>query len=151
MDAHLNVAFVVGGDVADDRETEPRATGVAAAGPIDAVEALEDPVEVLGGDADAAVVHARAPTSSAVDGADTNTLAPAFAVLDRVVDQIADRRDELASIAEHGERRVGLVEVDPDVALLGARRASGSTALAQRRRARCTGSRTARPPSSIRD
>ena len=43
---HEHVAAVVGGDVADDRQAEPGAAGVAAAGPVDAVEALEDAVEV---------------------------------------------------------------------------------------------------------
>ena len=55
--AHGDVAAVVGGDVADDRQAEAGAAGVAAAGPVDAVEALEDAVEVAGRNADALVVH----------------------------------------------------------------------------------------------
>ena len=49
---HPDLAVVVGGDVAHDRQTEPGATGVPAARPIDAVEPLEDPVEVARRDAD---------------------------------------------------------------------------------------------------
>ena len=53
--AHGDLAAVVGGDVADDGQAEPGAAGVAAAGPVDPVEALEDAVEVAGRDADALV------------------------------------------------------------------------------------------------
>ena len=44
-------ALVVAGHVADDRETEAGATGRAAAPVVDPVEALEDALEVAGGDA----------------------------------------------------------------------------------------------------
>ena len=43
---------MVRGDVADDREPEPRAAGVAAAGLVDPVEALEDAVDVASGNPD---------------------------------------------------------------------------------------------------
>ena len=42
-------------DVLDDRQAQAGAAELAAAGPIDAVEPLEDPREVLGGDAAAAI------------------------------------------------------------------------------------------------
>ena len=59
-------------DVADDREPESGAAGLAAARPIDAVEALEDPFEIARRDPDAVVAHddrdavvdPRAPTST---------------------------------------------------------------------------------------
>ena len=50
-----DVAAVRLGDVADDREPEPGAAGAAAAGLVDAVEALEDPLEVARRDPDAVV------------------------------------------------------------------------------------------------
>ena len=53
VDVHR--AAVVGGHVAHDRQTEAGAAGLAAAGPVDAVEALEDAVEVARRDADAVV------------------------------------------------------------------------------------------------
>ena len=45
-------------DVAGDGEAEAGAAGLAGAGLVDAVEALEDAGEVLGGDARAEVAHA---------------------------------------------------------------------------------------------
>ena len=54
---HPDLAAVVGGDVADDRQAETGAAGLAAAGPVDPVEALEDALEVALGDADAVVGH----------------------------------------------------------------------------------------------
>ena len=48
---------MVRGDVADDGQAEPGAAGVAAAGAVDPVEALEDALEVAAGDADAVVAH----------------------------------------------------------------------------------------------
>ena len=55
LDRHR--AAVVGGDVAHDGQAEAGAAGLAAAGPVDAVEALEDAVEVGGRDADAVVAR----------------------------------------------------------------------------------------------
>ena len=54
---HPHLAAVVGGDVAHDRQPETGAAGLAAAGPVDPVEALEDPLEVAGRDADAVVAR----------------------------------------------------------------------------------------------
>ena len=56
----LDVAVVVGGDVAHDRKPEPGAAGVAAPAVVDPVEALEDALEVTGGDADALVLDVEA-------------------------------------------------------------------------------------------
>ena len=52
---HPYVAAVGGGDVLDDREAEAGAAGGAVPGRVDAVEALEDPVELVVRDADALV------------------------------------------------------------------------------------------------
>ena len=46
--------------MAHDGEPEPGAPGVPAPTVVDPVEALEDPVEVAGGNADAAVLHREA-------------------------------------------------------------------------------------------
>ena len=44
-------------DVAHDREPEPGPAGLAASGAVDAVEALEDPLEIARRDPDAVVAH----------------------------------------------------------------------------------------------
>ena len=54
---HGDLAAVRLGDVADDRQPEPGAAGVAAAGAVDPVEAFEDALEVAGRDADAVIAH----------------------------------------------------------------------------------------------
>ena len=55
MGLDSDLADVVRGDVADDREAEPCAAGLSAAGTVDSVEPLEDALEVALGDADALV------------------------------------------------------------------------------------------------
>src|SRR5262249_61067567 len=45
------------GDVLHDREPQPRATALAATGLIDAIETLEDPLEVVMRNANALVAH----------------------------------------------------------------------------------------------
>ena len=52
-----DLAAVGGGDVLDDRQPEAGAAGGAVPGRVDAVEALEDPVDLAGRDADALVGH----------------------------------------------------------------------------------------------
>src|SRR5437879_5534590 len=52
---HRDLPAVRGGHVLDDRETEARAARGTGAGRVDAVEALEDALLVLVGDADALV------------------------------------------------------------------------------------------------
>ena len=63
----LDPALVVAGDVADDREAEPGAAGRPAPAVVDPVEALEDPLEVAGRDADP-LVGTATTTVVAVDG-----------------------------------------------------------------------------------
>ena len=80
---------------------EPGAAGVAAAGPVDAVEALEDPVDGRGRDADAVVGdHELDPARPRRATRDLHAAAGSL-YLTRVLDQVAERRDELAAIAEH--------------------------------------------------
>ena len=100
---------------------EPGAAGLAAAGPVDPVEALEDAVEVAGRDADAVVGdHAARPIGRRVrphlDGR------AGVGVLHAVLEEVGQRRHELAAVAEHGEAPRRLVDDDVDVALVGERR-----------------------------
>ena len=60
-------------DVAHDRQTEPGAAGVAAARPVDPVEALEDPLEVARRDPDAVIAHRRARRRSPTTRAPIST------------------------------------------------------------------------------
>ena len=118
-DCTSDLASVVGGHVAHDGQPEPGAARLAAAGPVDAVEALEDPVEVAGRDADARVGDDAVDDTVRRRCVDTHDLAARLAVLHRVVDQVAERRHELAAVAQDDDLVGGLVEIDPDVALLG--------------------------------
>src|SRR5918996_3103454 len=52
---HLDPAAVQLGDVFGDGEAEPGPAGLSRSGPVHAIEALEDPREVPGGDPDAGV------------------------------------------------------------------------------------------------
>ncbi len=54
---HVDPPLVVVGHVANDRKAEPGPAGVTAAAVVDPVEALEDPVEVAGRDADPVIGH----------------------------------------------------------------------------------------------
>src|SRR3954447_20867507 len=54
---HRDLPAVRGGHMLDDRETESRSARGTGAGRVDAVEALEDALLVLVGDADALVGH----------------------------------------------------------------------------------------------
>ena len=77
-------------DVLDDGESEARPTEVAAARLVDAIEALEQPRDVLSGDARPLVVHADHDLAADhVHGDDDG--APVRAVLHRVVDEVDDR------------------------------------------------------------
>src|SRR6187401_386656 len=91
---------MVGGDVAHDRQPEPGAARVTAPGLVDAVEPLEDPVDVAGGDADALVGdHDLDPTlGDARAHLDHTTV---LAVLHRILHEVADRRHELALVGAH--------------------------------------------------
>src|SRR5688500_6717897 len=99
------------GDVAHDGQSEPCAAGLAAPGLIDAVEALEDPLEVPGGDPDAPVGHRddRVIPTADLDG-DGRV---AVGVLDRVLQQVGDGGNELRRITG-GPHDVGANHVDVD-------------------------------------
>src|SRR5205085_9497304 len=111
-------APVVGGNVTDDRQAQPGAAGLPAAGPVDAVEALEDPFEVTGGDADALVGHAH-HDPLALDGGLQFDHRSRLRVLDGVVEQVDDGRDHLALVAEDEGRIRGCGDQDLDVTLGG--------------------------------
>ena len=67
---------VVARHVTDDRQTETGTAGLPRAGPVDAVEALEDPVEITIGDPDAVVVDDQFDAVAVAFGADTSTSPP---------------------------------------------------------------------------
>ena len=91
--------------MADDRQTEARAAGVPAPRPVDAVEALEDAVEVAGRDADPVVGdHQLDPRDPRRGHAHLDARAR-LAVLDGVLDEVAERRAELAAIAADVDAR----------------------------------------------
>ena len=86
-------------------EAEAGTTGGAAARLVDAVEALEDALEVAARDADPV---RRAPRSRRVAverGARPSTGLPGFRVLHRVVEQVGDRAHHLAAVAR--DQRAG--------------------------------------------
>ena len=135
--------MVVRCHVADDREAEAGASGLAAPTAVDAVEALEDALEVVGGDAHAPVGH-RQPHDRAAEhergvsrrgwptlvvglGPGLDDLAgdrhdgALGGVGDGVLEQGVEGADELAAIADDGHRRVELLDVEADGAVLGAR------------------------------
>src|SRR5512134_698058 len=74
-------------DVLHDGEPQPGPPGVAGTLLVDAVETLEDPAEVLRGDADPVVLDAEADPASPRRGADADRPAAAV-VLDGVVDEV---------------------------------------------------------------
>ena len=76
---------------------------VPAARSVDTVEALEDPVEVASGDADALVGDHDLDRLVVDTGAHLDDVA-VVAVLDGVLDQVADRRDELAAVGAQPNR-----------------------------------------------
>ena len=93
-----DVAAVRLGDVADDRETETGTAGVAAARPVDPVEALEDAFEVARRDPDPVVAHGEHEPVADDVGTDLDRLVRAR-VLDRVVEQVHERAAHLAAVA----------------------------------------------------
>ena len=96
----------------DDREAEAGAAGGAVPGGVDAVEPLEDPVELLGRDADAAVGDADVDGRLAGARRDDHG-GPLGGVGDRVRDQVADGDGDLLAVAEqHQPVRAVLHEVD---------------------------------------
>lgn len=86
----------------DDRETEARAARLAGAGRVDAVEALEDALLVLVGDADALVGHGDLDELSAGRGHPAGGYAHPGAgrgVVHGVLDEVAEGGGELAAVA----------------------------------------------------
>ncbi len=112
---HRDLPAVRGGHVFHDREAQPRAAGGTGAGGVDAVEALEDALLVLVGDADALVGHGDLDQVPAGlrDRTDRDAHAGAGGrVVDRVLDQVAECGGELSTVA-------------PDPQALGARGGHG--------------------------
>ena len=112
---------MVARDVANDREPEAGPTGAARPRPVDAVEALEDPVEVTARDADAGIGDAqlhRPVRAGPRRGEDD--LGPRRRVLDRVVQQVEQCRDELAPIDVDPQRGIG-IDDDGDLRLVRSR------------------------------
>ena len=95
-----HVAAVVLHDVLDDREAEAAASGVAAARGVDPEEALEHPVALVLGDADALIRHR--DLDDAVVGTDPDADARSVGrVLDGVGDQVVHGGHQKLLIPEH--------------------------------------------------
>src|SRR5438034_11740269 len=80
---HGDLALVSLGDVPHDGQPEAGAAGGPAAGAVDSVETLEDPLQVAGRDPDAVVAH-RDGHGEPLDLGRELDLASLFGVLDRV-------------------------------------------------------------------
>ena len=91
--------------MADDRQSQPRAPGVAAAGSVDSVEALEDSRPLVRGDADALVRDGN-KQASLVAGHGHIHLAAGIAELHGVVKKVEQRRLELDARTPHSRLRV---------------------------------------------
>src|SRR3954468_10463403 len=89
-----DAAAVVVGDVADDGEAEAGAARVSGTGAVDAVEPLEDAVEVARRDADAVVAHVELPPAVVFAHLALHRRA-GVGVLHRVLDQVVQRRRQL--------------------------------------------------------
>src|SRR5262249_36600900 len=114
---HRHVAAVVRGHVADDGETETGAARLAAAGPVDSVEPLEDPVEVTRRDADAVVADLDVDPRPSGPGGNLHDRSGA-GVLDAVLDEVGERRHGLTPVANRPESPRRLVDLDPDVVVV---------------------------------
>src|SRR6478735_2482255 len=86
------------GDVTHDREPQTGATRVTTAGLVDAIEALEDALEVATGNTDPVVTDHDDDIVAVPFGLDRNHLA-GLRVLHCVVEQVDDRADDLPAIA----------------------------------------------------
>src|SRR5437764_13127969 len=84
---HGDLALVGLGNVPHDGQPEAGAAGGPAARTVDTVEALEDPLQVTGGDADAMVPH-RDRHGEPFDLGCEVDLAAFFGVLDGVVEEV---------------------------------------------------------------
>src|SRR5262245_59912991 len=109
---------MIRGDMADDGQAGPGAAGVAAAGAVDPVEALEDPFEVAAGDADAVVAHGDVDPGAVGASPDVDRVAR-LAVLHGVVQEVRHGGHQLAAVPHHGEPGRRRLHFDLDAALLG--------------------------------
>lgn len=107
---HRDLPAVRGGHVLDDREPQTRAAGGTGAGEVHAVEALEDALLVLVGDADALIGHGDLDVVSAGCGHPAGGYAHS-GTGGRVVDGVLDK------VAQGGGQ---LTPVPPDVQVGGA-------------------------------
>src|SRR5947207_3406971 len=114
---HGDAAAVVLSDVADDREAEAGAAGVSRTSAVDPVEALEDPREVAGGNADPGVRYLHPRLAGGRADAHANG-ATGVRRADRVVDEVPDEQGEIARGAAHALRRPD-VELEREAGLLG--------------------------------
>ena len=103
--------------MAHHRQAEARSAAGAAAASVDPVEALENAVQILARYPDSTVADLDSDVT--VGLCDSNRDLPTIGVgeLDRVVQQIEDRRGELTTVAAHQEIPVRQSDLDPDVAL----------------------------------
>ena len=115
----------------------PGAAGRARAAAIDAIEALGQPRNVLGRDADARVGHREHAGAVRVDAPCERDRAARRRVADRVADEVAERARELVAAAE--DRR-GVADVERDVVL------PLATAPSPRRTARAAAARSRTAP-----
>lgn len=103
---HGDLPAVRGGHVLHDRQPQSRTAGGTGASGVDAVEALEDALLVLVGDADALVgdgdldVLPAGRVHPAGGYADAGT---GGRVVDRVLDEVAERGGELAAVSPYAQ------------------------------------------------
>ncbi len=90
-----------------DRQTETDPAQVAAAGLIEPGEALEDPLELVGGHAAARVGHHDRHQVALPPGAQLDLVARA-GVLDRVLDQRVQGKPKAVGVADDGRRLDGV-------------------------------------------
>ena len=88
----------------DDRQSEAGAAGGTVAGRVDAIEAFEDPVDLLGRDADALVGDRDLDDGVESLGADDDGGAVG-GVLHGIGDQVRQRERDLFLVAEHDQDR----------------------------------------------
>src|SRR4030095_14421488 len=91
-------------DRADDVQTKARALDVAEPASLDAIEAVEDPLQLLLRNADAAILDADPYRVGGRCGDRDRHLNRLAGVLDRVVEQIGDDGAELLGVADDRER-----------------------------------------------
>ena len=100
--------------MADDRQPQPCAARQARPSPVDPIEALEDPLLVPGRDPHA-LVDDRDLDRVPVDiGSDLDER-PSLGVLDGVVDQVADSRDQVHAVSGHRQMTRRIVDLEPHV------------------------------------